>query len=151
MPLDPHQATIERIAQNTRHRLQTQRLVLAGQQAPFLRLVPKLGHRRHARRILQEELLHKNGALRIKHNRVLARHGISDIQIAQRRTGDPFSLGQLVLDAAPHIVCELVRVRLGHHRAHVPHHLLHTVGIFVDHVALADKMNFEDVLLHQRV
>ncbi|MDR3425135.1 MAG: hypothetical protein P4M13_08740 [Alphaproteobacteria bacterium] len=57
MPFNPHQAAIEWIAENIRYRLQTQRLVLAAQQAPFLRLAAEFGHRGHASPVFVEKPL----------------------------------------------------------------------------------------------
>jgi hypothetical protein len=56
-----------------------------------------------------------------------------------------------MLDATPDIIGKLVGIGLGHNRAHVPHHFLHAVGVFVDHVAFADKMDFKQVFFHQGV
>ncbi|MDR3425134.1 MAG: hypothetical protein P4M13_08735 [Alphaproteobacteria bacterium] len=87
----------------------------------------------------------------IENNRVAPCRLVGDVEIAKRGLGDPFAFFQFVLDATADVIGKLVGVGLRHNRAHVPHQLLHAVGVFVDDVAFADKVDFEQVLFHQRV
>ncbi|MEJ0062764.1 MAG: hypothetical protein WDO70_06065 [Alphaproteobacteria bacterium] len=56
-----------------------------------------------------------------------------------------------MFDAAPDVIGKLVGIGLRHDRSHVPHELLHAVGIFIDDIALAHEMDFEQVLFHKGV
>ncbi|MDD2324738.1 MAG: hypothetical protein PHW63_01815 [Alphaproteobacteria bacterium] len=95
--------------------------------------------------------MNQRRTLRVDNNDAPPRGGISFVQVAKRCLGNPFALANLVLDAAAHIVRELIRIGLGHNGSHVPHHLLHAVGVLIDHIAFAHKVDFKDVLFHQAV